>query len=297
MMKNADLFRLLLLAAIWSGSFIFIKVLAPVLGPVATASLRLVIAGVILSVYFRLINFDVNWKEHWRHYVIIGVVNSSIPFLLYSFAALHLPASLSVILNSSTPLFAAVFAAIWLNDKLTPIKIFGLVLGMCGVSLVAVKEAITVSEFGLYAAIACLVAAICYGLAGIYIKKFSPFLKPLAVAGATQLAAGIALLPFIALSPITGVIDLKIVLNMLALALMCSAFAYMLYYKLIADIGPAKSATVTLIMPAFGLVWGVIFLKEVITSQMIIGCLLIILGLILVLFKKNNETSKPSHRP
>ena len=296
-MKTNDLLRLLLLAAIWSGSFIFMKVLAPVLGPVATASLRLLIAGVVLSIYFRVIKFDVNWKEHWKHYVLIGVVNSSVPFLFYAFAALHIPASLSVILNSSTPLFAAIFAAIWLNDKLTPIKILGLILGITGVGFVAIKEAITISEFGMIAAIACLTAAMCYGIAGTYIKKYASFLKPLAVAGASQLAAGVALLPFIALSPIKGEINLTIVLNMLALSLLCSGLAYILYFRLIANVGPAKAATVPMIMPAFGLVWGVIFLNEKITAQMILGCVLIVAGLILVLFKKNSETLKPSHRP
>ncbi|AZZ35475.1 hypothetical protein CIK05_01220 [Bdellovibrio sp. qaytius] len=289
-MRTSDLIRLLSLAAIWSGSFIFIKVLAPVLGPVVTACLRVLIAGVVLSVYFYAIKFDVEWKKYWKHYFIIGVVNSSIPFLLYAVAALYIPASLSVILNSSTPLFSAIFAAIWLRDKLTPRKIVGLVLGMAGVSFVALKEAISISKFGMYAALACLGAAICYGLAGIYIKKFSPFLKPLAIAGASQLAAGLALVPFMFLNPIKGTVDFSIVLNMLALALLCSGVAYILYYRLIEDIGPVKAATVPMIMPAFGLLWGVIFLKETITLQMMIGCLFIMAGLILVLFKKNSAT-------
>lgn len=295
-MKTNDLIRLLSLAAIWSGSFIFIKVLAPVLGPVVTACLRVLIAGAVLSLYFYIIKFDVQWRKYWKHYFIIGIVNSSIPFLLYAIAALHIPASLSVILNSSTPLFSAVFAALWLNDKLTPRKIAGLFLGMTGVTFVAVKEAITISDFGILAALACLGAAICYGLAGIYIKKYTPFLKPLAIAGASQLAAGLALVPFIFISPIIGEVNLSVILNMLALALLCSGVAYILYFRLIVDVGPVKAATVPMIMPAFGLVWGVIFLKEIITLQMLAGCFLIIGGLILVLFKKNNENLKPSHR-
>src|SRR5262249_9975857 len=158
----------------------------------------------------------------------------------------------SVILNSSSPLFGAVFAAIWLNDTLTPQKISGLLLGIAGVGLVAVRGAVTVGEFGVWAAAACIGAAICYGLAGIFIKKFAPFLKPMAIAGASQLMAGIALLPLIPFSPIRGSVDSHIILNMLGLAILCSAIAYLLYYRLINDIGPARALTVTFLMPVFG---------------------------------------------
>src|SRR5512147_1158843 len=113
------------------------RVLSPVLGAAATADLRLLIAGIIMLVYFAAIKFDCNWAQNWKHFIIIGVVNSSIPFFLYAFAALHIPASYSVIFNSTSPLFGAVFSAIWLNDRLTGRKVAGLLSGAAGVVLVS----------------------------------------------------------------------------------------------------------------------------------------------------------------
>lgn len=281
-MKTNDIIRLLSLAAIWGGSFIFLKVLVPVLGPVTTACLRILIAGIVLSIYYKMISFDVEWKKHWKHYAVIGVVNSAIPFFLYAYAAQYIPASLSIILNSSTPLFGAIFAALWLSDRLTSKKIFGLILGISGVSLVAIKGALSLGEFGLWASLACVLAAACYGLAATYIKKFAPFLKPMAIAGASQLIGGLVLLPFALFTSVQGQIDLKIILSMLALAILCSGIAFVLYYRLVADVGPAKALTVTFLIPVFGLIWGTLFLQEVITTQMLLGCALIIGGTTLI---------------
>ena len=152
-------------------------------------------------------------------------------------------------------------------------------------ALVAVKGAIFVSDYGILAALACIAAAACYGLAGVYIKKFAPFLKPLAIAGSSQLAAGIILIPFAFVSPIKGAVDTQVVLNVLGLSLLCSGIAYILYYRLISDVGPTKALTVTFLMPVFGLVWGGLFLQEVVNKQMITGCLFIVGGTTLVLFK------------
>src|SRR5581483_5922473 len=135
-MRPADYLRLLTLAAIWGGSFIFMRVLAPALGAFATADFRVLIGGVVLALYIRIIRVQPNWREHWRHYVVIGMLYSGLPFTLFAFAALHLPASYSAIINSLTPLFGALFAALWLNERLTPTKIAGLTLGVAGVTLV-----------------------------------------------------------------------------------------------------------------------------------------------------------------
>src|SRR4051812_46511100 len=111
-MKTSDLTRLLLLAALWGGSFIFMRVLAPVLGPLVTADSRLIVAGLALLAYFRTIGFDPDWRRFWKHYLVIGIVNSALPFTCYSYAAQYIPASYSVILNSSAPLFGAIFSAL-----------------------------------------------------------------------------------------------------------------------------------------------------------------------------------------
>ena len=281
-MRGSDYVRLLALAAIWGGSFIFMRVLAPALGPVLTACLRVSIAGVVLLAYFRLIGFDPAWRQHWRHYAIIGLVNSGVPFSLYSFAALHIPAAYSAIFNSSAPLFGAVFAALWLGERLTLLKAAGLALGIIGVGLTTWRGHSVSSPMFLWAALACLTAAMCYGLAGVYIKKFAQGTKPTAIAGCSQLLAGAFLLPVAATQPVPGPITVGIVANMLGLSVVCSAIAYLLYYRLLADVGPTRALTVTFLIPAFGMLWGVLFLHESITTPMLAGCALIVAGTLLV---------------
>ena len=141
----------------------------------------------------------------WRHYVVIGVVNSAIPFLLFSFAALHLPASYSVILNSATPLFAALLSALFLAERLTPVKIAGLVAGAAGVALVSragpVVPDATVRRRRLPRVSA---RRFCYAASSIYMKKYAAGAKPMAIAGWSQVAAGVVLLPLVPFAPVRG---------------------------------------------------------------------------------------------
>ena len=283
-MRLGDVIRLVILAAIWGGSFIFMRIIAPVLGPVLTADARVLIAGAVLLAWFRLTRYAVDWAAHWRHYVIIGAVNSAVPFCLYSFAARHIPAAYSAILNSTAPLFGAVFSALWLGDRLTLRKLAGLLLGAAGVALVAGASATDrLDEWFGWAVAACLAAAICYALAGVYMKRHGSGLKPPAVAGASQWAAGLLLLPILPLAPPSGPVTPFIAANVLGLALLCSAVAYLLYFRLIADVGPTRALTVTFLMPMFGMAWGALFLGESLTWGMAAGCALIVAGTALVL--------------
>jgi drug/metabolite transporter (DMT)-like permease len=284
---NRDSVALVALSAIWGASFVFMRVLAPALGPFVTACLRVSIAGAALTLYFQWTKLELHWREEWRHYFIIGAVSSAVPFVLYTFASLHLPASVSVILNASAPLSSAVLAVLIFQDALTLKKLTGLLLGLMGVVLVALKGAINFGESGYLAVLACLAAALCYGIAASYIKARGRHLNPYAIAGASQVAAGLVLAPAALLAVTVSdqplVWNTKILLNLMGLALLCSAVAYLLYYRLIANLGPVKALTVTFLMPIFGLLWGALFLDETITVQMVVGCGLILSGTRLVL--------------
>jgi drug/metabolite transporter (DMT)-like permease len=277
-MRGSDVARLVALAAIWGGSFIFIRVLAPQLGPVLTATTRVLIAGLALVAYFRVSGFDAGLRRFWRQYLVIGIVNSALPFLLYAFAALHLPASYSVIMNAMTPLFAALLAAVFLAERLTTGKLAGLIAGAAGVALVSRAGPIVPDAMFIASVAACLGAAFCYAAAGVYMKKCAAAANPMAIAGWSQVAASLVLLPVVPFAPAPGAITLPVVANVLALSLLCSAVAYLLYYRLIADIGPTRALTVTLLMPVFGMAWGALLLGEAITLPMIVGCALILVG-------------------
>jgi drug/metabolite transporter (DMT)-like permease len=281
--RRSDAIRLVALSAIWGSSFIFIRVLAPALGPVLTVTTRVLIGGAVLVAYCRIIGLDAQVARHWRQYAIIGIVNSTIPFMLFAFAALYLPASYSVILNSTAPLFTALWAVPLLNERLTGLKLIGLFAGAAGVTLVSRAGPVVPDLWFWVAVLACLGATTCYALSSIYMKKRAGDLKPLAIAGWSQIFAALAMAPFVPFAAPSVPLTPLIAFNVLMLAVFCSSIAYVLYYRLIADIGPTRALTMAFLMPVFGMVWGALFLGEPITLPMIAGCALIIGGATAVL--------------
>jgi drug/metabolite transporter (DMT)-like permease len=283
----ADLLRLTALGAIWGASFIFIRVLAPAIGPWPTAASRVLLGGLVLVAYAAVLRRPAELARHGRAYVVIGLVNSAIPFVLFGYAALHLPASYLAILNSATPLFAALLASAWLAEPLTVSRSVGLVTGCAGVALVTGTGPVRFDPVLPWAVAASLLASFCYAASGIYLRRRAPDAPSLAVAGWSQLAAGIVLLPFaLATLPAVDPALLRqpvIVLDLLALAVVCSALAYLLYYRLMRDVGPTRTFTVTFLIPLFGMLWGSLFLQETITLSMLAGCGLVIAGTVAVL--------------
>jgi drug/metabolite transporter (DMT)-like permease len=281
--RPADIARLLALAVIWSASFVFIRVLAPVLGPVWVATGRLLLGGAVLIGVFVVTRTHVDLTRNWRAYLFIGVLNSALPFVLFAYAALTLPASYLVLLNAALPLFGALASAVWLAEPLDAAKLLGLVSGAAGVWLVS-RAGPVPPDFPFAVAVAASLAAVlCYALAGVWLKRRSRSSAPIAMAGWSQLLGGLALLPLAATAPVRSAITLSIVINLLMLALVCSALAYVLYFRLIADVGPTRAMTVTFLMPAFGMLWGHWFLDETITVPMLVGAALIVAGTAAVL--------------
>lgn len=277
-MRAADAARLVSLAAIWGASFLFIRIAAPVIGPVATADLRMLIAGVALLVYYALTGFDAQWRLRWREYVAIGVLNSAAPFLLFAYAALELSAGLLAVLNATSPMWAALLGAVVLREPLTTGRAAGLVIGMAGVAIVSGPEA---SARWLSMA-AALGAALCYALTGIALKRWGRDAPARGMAVGTQLTGGLLLLPVLAIAP-PGSITPGVAGAMLALGLVCGALAYMLYFRLISEIGVTGALTVTYLIPLFGVLWGALALGEALTLARVLGALVVTVGTLLVL--------------
>jgi drug/metabolite transporter (DMT)-like permease len=285
-MRASDIFRLVLLAAIWGGSFVFLRVVAPALGPIVTADLRVLIAWGALAIYSRAVGLNVGWRRFWRHYLVIGAFNAALPFFLFAFAALHIPASYSAILNATSPFFGALFAGLWLGEKITVLKGLGFVFGIAGVGLVTGVGVGALGSSSTWAMAACLLASVSYGFVSVYTKRFAAAANPRAIAGGSQLMAGLMLLPFTPLAAPPGPVTLLIAVNMILFALLSSGVAFLLYYRLIADIGPTKALTVTFLMPAFTMIWAALFLGETITTVMIVGGALILAGTALVVIRR-----------
>ncbi len=277
-MQPRDLARLLLLAGLWGGSFAFMRVAVPAFGPLWLAFSRVALAFVALLALALARRAVPPFFAHWRDYAVVGAANSALPFALFCFAEQYIGASTAAILNATSPFFAAAVAALWLKEALTLRKLGGMALGLAGVATVVGWQSRALAGTTLAATLACLGAALCYGVASVYVKRRMTGVPSFAVALYSQLAAAVLLglaLPF---APAPGALTPLAIGNALALALASTALAYLLYFRLIATIGPARALTVTFLIPLFGVLWGVVFLGESIGLQTLFGCALIIAG-------------------
>jgi drug/metabolite transporter (DMT)-like permease len=288
-MRPADLLRLVTLAALWGGSFLFLRITAPVLGPLFLAELRLVLAAATLLAWAWMTGRQVAFAGRWRFFLVIGAVNSAVPFALFAYAALHLPASYSAVLNATSPLFGALFAALWLNERLTLRRVAGALAGMAGVALLVGFGPVAADTNVILAALAAIGGACCYALAVVYTRLKAAAIEPFAVAVGSQVGAALVLSPALAPWPGAQLFTPGVVASVLALAVACTAFAYVLYFRLIADVGAARALTVTFLIPVFGVLWGVLFLGEPLSLFMLAGGALVIGATWLVVGETSTE--------
>lgn len=285
-MKPFDIGELVLLAALWGASFLFMRLGAHEFGPIALAFVRVGLASVLLVPLLASRGQLASLREHWKGLLLVGALNSAIPFVLFSFAALSITAGLSSIVNATTPLWTAVVAFVWLSQGLTKLRVLGLVIGFAGVAFLAWDKASFkpgADHSGFWAMLACLGATACYGLAANATKRYLTGVPPLAVATGSQLAATLLLaLPAAALWP--AALPSRLAWgSALALAVLCTALAYLLYFRLMSRVGPTNAVSVTFLIPLFAIVWGALFLQEAITAQMVIGGGIVLVGIALAL--------------
>lgn len=282
-MRAADLARLVVLAAIWGASFLFMRVAVGPLGAIATAEIRLALAGATIALYLALVGKRLDLGRHWRHYTIVGILNSAAPFVLYAWSAQHLPASYLAVINATAPLFGALVAALWLGDRITPRAALGLAAGIAGVATLVGFGPIVATPAAVAAAVAGLVASLFYAIASGYVKRRSYAVDSSALAGGSNVTAAAVLLPLALAAPPAAVPGSEALWAAVALGVLCTGLAYLLYFRLITDVGPARALTVTFLIPVFGMLWGALFLGEAITATMLGGAGLVLLGTGLIL--------------
>lgn len=270
-MRSADVGALLLLSALWGGSFLFMRIAAPALGPLFLIEVRVLLAGLALLVAAAVARKLPPLRTHWRHYLIIGAINSALPFSLIATAELHLPASVAAMLNATTPLFSSLVASVWMGERLTVRKVLGLVLGFSGVVALAGLGSVPLTGRTLWSMGASLLAAISYGTAAVYTKVKVRDGQPHALAMYSQLFAALVLLPFVPFALPRAIPSGTVVISVAMLALLSTAFAYLLYFYLIVRVGPTRATVVTYLSPAFGMLWGALFLHESLGLGSILG--------------------------
>ena len=281
-MTPRDLAALILLGGLWGASFLFIRVAVPALGPFALVEMRVALAVLALLVYGLAIGRLPRLRAHWREFLVLGAVNSAVPFSLISFAEIELTASLAAILNSTTVLFTAVVAAVWTGEALTAGKASGVVLGVAGVAVLVGWDPIVVTGTVLVSVGAMLLASLSYALGATYAKRAFADLTPLTMAVGQQAgAAALLLVPATASLPKESP-SAVVGLSVAGLALLSTAAAYLLYFRLIENVGPTSTVTVTFLVPVFGLLFGVLVLGEPFGAGTILGLAIVLLSVALV---------------
>jgi len=271
-----------LLAAIWGASFLFTRIGTVEFGVLATAGLRVLIATLFLLPILFLRGHSQSLREHWKLVLLAGLTNSAIPFVCFSFALQSITVGLSSLLNATVPLFGAVIAWVWLSDRPSGSRMLGLAIGFLGVAMLAWdKASFKPDASGLssgWGVLACLFACLCYGISASFTKRFLGGLPSLVSSTGSQLGAALALLPLTIFYWPSQAVSMKAWGAVITLGVVCTGFAYILFFRLIERAGPAKALSVTFAIPVFAVLYGVILLGETVTPWMV-GCgLVIVLG-------------------
>jgi drug/metabolite transporter (DMT)-like permease len=281
-MPAASVLDFMLVAALWGASFLFTRIAVVELGVFATSFGRVAVAAAFLLPLLLLRGLGPVFRQHWKAVCLVGVVNSGIPFLLFSFALLSITTGLSAILNAAGPMFGALVAWAWLKDRPTGSRVLGLLIGFAGVAMLAWdKASFKPDASGIapaWAVLACLLATVCYAIGASAAKRYLAGVSPLVIATGSQVGATLALaLPALAFWPAAAPSG-QAWMAVIAVGVLCTAIAYILYFRLIEQIGPARALAVTFVLPVFALVYGWLFLDEQVTSWMVTCGLVIVCG-------------------
>ena len=272
----------LLLGALWGGSFLFMRLANQELGALPTVGVRVAIASVFLLCVLFLRGHGTALRQHWRKLLFIGTLNSGLPFACFSFALLSISTGLSSILNATAPMFGALVAWAWLGDRPDRSRVLGLLVGFAGIALLAWDKASfrpdASGQASGWAVLACLLACLCYGISASYTKRHLAGVPSLVAATGSQMGATLALAaPTLWLWPAQAP-SRQAWLALLAVGIFCTGLAYILYFRLIERVGPAKAMTVTFLVPVFALLYGGLFLQEQLTWHMLLCGVVVVLG-------------------
>ena len=284
-MNRSDWLILLTLAVIWGGAFLFIGVAVKHVPPLTYVWLRLSIAAVAMWIYVKTRVGTLGLpRQVWGAIVLLAILNNALPFALFGWGQTHIASGLASILNATTPIWGVVVAHVFTHDeRLTPRKIAGVLLGFGGVAtMIGPALLANIGTDGL-AQLACISASLSYALAAVWARRFKrQGLSPMSVTTGQLSAGALMMLPlaFVVDRPWTQPMPpLTAWGAIVALALLCTAFGYVLYFRLIDRAGATNALLVTLLVPPVAILLGSMFLGEPLAPQDFIGLALIALGL------------------
>ena len=263
----------------------FTRVSSPEFGAFAFTSLRLGIAAIVL---FPILIMAGNWKylrDNLWMIIFISFFNSAMPFVMFAYATLYLEAGMTSVLNSFVPMLSGLIAHIYFKDYLSKSQQAGLVIGIIGVGILMMGK-MGLGNNTILPLCACLFACLSYAVSANITKRKLSHVPPKVLAASTMLASGLLLLPFGILSWPETMPGLTAWSAVIAVAVLSTAIAYLLFFELIKNLGPTRTVSVTLLIPIFGIFWGALLLDEPITLSIVIGTIVIITGAYLSLSLK-----------
>lgn len=274
--------QLVLLSAVWGGSFPLIRIAAPAFGPLPMALLRCVLAATVLALLMRVLRERWPARVHWPGLALLGLMTVAGPFVLFNWAGLVIPAGYSAVLNATAPLFGVVAGALFGQERLTLRKLAGCAAGLAGVALLVRLGPVQVDLRVVLAVLACVLASASYGFGAVFMKRATLAHQALPASAAVHVAAALVLLLPAAVAAPQVRIDPHAAAALVLLGTFTSGFMYWLSMRLMREI-PASAATSSAFMiPLFGVTWGGLFLGEPFTAGMVPGVLLVLAACALV---------------
>jgi drug/metabolite transporter (DMT)-like permease len=273
--------QLVALSALWGASFMFIRMAAPVMGPWVLGAGRVGLATLTLVILMRVLRHHWPWHE-WRTLVVLGALTVAVPFMLYAWAGLHLPAGYSALLNTTAVLFGTLSSAWFKEDTLTWRKLLGCAIGFLGVGLIVRLGPVPLTGATLLAALACICAAACYGLATPLMKRATKQMQPLGIAAGIHLAALLMVLPGAAWTLPAANFTPATLAAMAVLGIVTSGLAYWVHLRIIRHVSPVAAMSPTFLIPVFGVTWGHLFLGEALSPGIFAGGTLVLIATALV---------------
>ena len=275
--KTRHFLQLVLLSALWGASFLFLRIASPVLGPNVMAALRIGLATLTLIGIMRIANESWPWS-HWRELFGLGTLTVALPFLLYAWAALHLPAGYSSLLNTMAVPFGVIAAAWMKEDTLSARKWLGCISGFAGVALIVQLGPVQPTPALLLAAAACVTASACYGISTTWMKRATQRMSPLSIAAGIHAAALVLLLPGAAWSLPEARFTPGALAAVAVMGIVTSGLAYWLNLRVLKHVSPVAAMSSAFMIPLFGVAWGHVFLGEALGPGMLWGGALVLMA-------------------
>lgn len=280
-LKSHHFFQLAALSALWGASFLFIRMASPLLGPSVLAFLRIGLATLTLGLLLRLLRKP--WPlAHWRELGVLGLLSVAVPFLLFAWAGLHLPAGYSALLNSTAVIFG-LFSSAWLGeDRLTVRKVLGCLSGFAGVGFIVGLGPVQLSTEVLLAAGACVLASACYGLSAPLMKRTITRMEPIQIAAGLHALALLALAPGAAWTVQRAVFTPQALMAVAVMGIATSGLAYWLHLRIMVHVTPVAAMSPIFMIPVFGVLWGHWFLGEPLGAGLFVGALMVLVASALI---------------